>query len=340
MDDSIIFAICSRFLTHGKASATAVAAWARSELGRNDITRERVYPIIQEGMRRGFLVLRPPRNELLAQRIADRYKAKLGNVQVLNVQGPGALEQVASAGAELTLSLIKELGSRKDEVHVGLGSGNTLMMVARQLGRLLKSENDLPDLVFHALTSGFSVREPISAPVAMFSFFNEAATNVGYVGLFSEAVVRTGEYEGVVRLPGVRESFDEKDNINIIITSHASSNNESGQLYQFMKQYSSSGFDALKMEGWVGDVLFRPYSESKPILIDSGIRAVTLFEISELIEICKKGGKYIVLISGPSSRSATCSTKSDALRPLLSQDLRVWTHLVTDAGTAIEVLQD
>jgi hypothetical protein len=107
-----------------------------------------------------------------------------------------------------------------------------------------------------------------------------------------------------------------------------------------MKQYSSSGFDALKMEGWVGDVLFRPYSESKPILIDSGIRAVTLFEISELIEICKKGGRYIVLISGPSSRSATCSTKSDALRPLLSQDLRVWTHLVTDAGTAIEVLQD
>ena len=340
MDDSIIFAICARFLTHGKASATAVAAWAQSELGRNDITRERVYPIIQEGMRRGFLVLRPPRNELLAQRIADRYKAKLGNVQVLNVQGPGALEQVASAGAELTLSLIKELGSRKDEVHVGLGSGNTLMMVARQLGRLLKSENDLPDLVFHALTSGFSVREPMSAPVAMFSFFNEAATNVGYVGLFSEAVVRTGEYEGVVRLPGVRESFDEKDNINIIITSHASSNNESSQLYQFMKQYSSTGFDALKMEGWVGDVLFRPYSELKPILIDSGIRAVTLFEISELIEICKKGGRYIVLISGPSSRSATFSTKSDALRPLLSQDLRVWTHLVIDTGTAIEVLQD
>jgi len=214
------------------------------------------------------------------------------------------------------------------------------MMVARQLGRLLKSENGLPDLVFHALTSGFSVREPISAPVAMFSFFNEAATNVGYVGLFSEAVVRTAEYEGVVRLPGVRESFDEKDKINIIITSHASSNNESGQLYQFMKQYSSSGFDALKMEGWVGDVLFRPYSELKPILIDSGIRAVTLFEIGELIEICKKGGRYIVLISGPSSRSPAFSTKSDALRPLLSQDLRVWTHLVTDAGTAIEVLRD
>ena len=339
MEDNIVFAICSRFLTSEKASASAVAAWARRELGRNDITREKVYPIIQEGMRRGFLELRPPRNELLAQRIADRYKAKLGNVQVLDVQGPGALEHVAAAGARLTLALIKELGTRKDEVHVGLGSGNTLMMVARQLGRLLKSESDLPDLVFHALTSGFSVREPILAPVAMFSFFNEATTNVGYVGLFSEAVVRTGEYEALVKLPGVRESFEEKHKIDILITSHASSTNENAQLYQFMKQYSSTGFDALKREGWVGDVLFRPYSEHKPIVIDSGIRAVTLFEISELIEICKKGGRYIVLISGPSGRSTTTSTKSDSLRPLLSQDLRVWTHLVTDSGTAVEVLQ-
>jgi DNA-binding transcriptional regulator LsrR (DeoR family) len=340
MDDSIIFAICSRFLTHGKASATAVAGWAQKELGRDDITRERVYPLIQEGMRRGFLVLRPPRNELLAQRIADRYKARLGNVRVLDVQGPGTLEHVASAGAELTLSLIKELGSGKDSVHVGLGSGNTLMKVARQLGRLLKSEDDLPDLVFHALTSGFSVREPMSAPVAMFSNFNEVATNVGYVGLFAEAVVRTGHYEEVLKLPGVSESFEEKDKIDIIITSHASANDESGQLYRFMKQFAPAGFDALQSAGWIGDVLFRPYSESKPILVDSGIRAVTLFEISELIEICRKKHKYVVLISGPSSRSVSIRTRSDALRPLLSQDLRVWTHLVTDTGTAREVLQD
>ena len=340
MDDSIIFAICSRFLTYGKVSATAVARWAQKDLGRDDITRERVYPILQEGMRRGFLVLRPPRNELLAQRIADRYKARLGNVRVLDVQGPGSLEHVALAGAELTISLIKELGSRKDAVHVGLGSGNTLMTVSRQLGRLLKSENDLPDLIFHALTSGFSVREPMSAPVAMFSYFNEAATNVGYVGLFAEAVVRSGQYEEVMKLPGVIESFENKDQIDIIITSHASANDESCQLYRFMKQFAPAGFDALKKAGWTGDVLFRPYSESKPILIDSGIRAVTLFEISELIEICKNDRKYVVLISGPSSRSVSLRTRSDALRPLLSQDLRVWTHLVTDARTAIEVLQD
>jgi DNA-binding transcriptional regulator LsrR (DeoR family) len=69
------------------------------------------------------------------------------------------------------------------------------------------------------------------------------------------------------------------------------------------------------------------------------VRAVTLFELDELVAIAKdrSNGKYVVLVAGPCGECG--ATKKNALRPLLANErLRLWTHLIVDAKTAKELL--
>ena len=178
----------------------------------------------------------------------------------------------------------------------------------------------------------------VAALPALASDLVKSSVKDAYAGLKSIICRKWGDTSAVAKSVDALEANPKSKGQAAVLSEHVNAVNAMADVE--VMQALAKLVDALKKEGWVGDVLFRPYSEHKPIVIDSGIRAVTLFEISELIEICRKGGSYIVLISGPSSRSATMSTKSDSLRPLLSQDLRVWTHLVTDSATAIEVLQD
>src|SRR4051812_20370667 len=80
-----------------------------------------------------------------------------------------------------------------------------------------------------------------------------------------------------------------------------------------------------------GDVQFRMYSDTAPITPPRGIRAVTLFELSELVEMAGSRNKFVVLLSGPCGATDCGRTRTDALRPLLTQPkLRVWSHLVCD----------
>jgi hypothetical protein len=91
-------------------------------------------------------------------------------------------------------------------------------------------------------------------------------------------------------------------------------------------------------QGWVGDVQYLPYSTTGPIGVASGVRAVTLFELSELVEMVKSGNKHVVLVGGPCGHCG--ASKTEALRPLLEEpSLRVWSHLVVDAGTAEKLIE-
>ena len=102
--------------------------------------------------------------------------------------------------------------------------------------------------------------------------------------------------------------------------------------------------DELAKKGWVGDVQFRPYSAKGAIQLASGIRAVTLFELDELVELAarnlkqKKSDKHVFLVVGP---CLDCSRlKTDALVPLLANPkLRAWNHAVIDLQTAKSLLE-
>lgn len=367
--DEVIYGVCSRFLDelgmlhdphsapadgHRHGAARAVAQWAQQRWKRDDLTRERVYPMFWEAARRNFLFLLPPRELHLAEQIAakfnlDQYGENNEIIQVVNVQGPDAAAHVAAAGADLVLSLIERLAERKrgKPVHIGLGAGFATLVVAKRLAALVRSKIGFPDLVVHALSAGgFLADEPQKAPITYFSYFEDSLVNVEYVALFSQTFVSSQEdFDKVKKSPGVAKSFQRAEEIDIVITSLAGARHGHGVLVKLLKWLIDDGalapdvLERMAQAGWKGDVQFRPYSSSGPMLDECPVRAVTLFELPDLVRMARTEGKYVVLLGGPCGECAT--PKTPALRPLLAEpELRLWTHLLTDAQTAKELLEE
>jgi len=376
--DELVFAVCARFLDQlglqygsgkrekGKAdltkadqrgAAAAVAEWLRQKYGHTVLSREQIYPIFWEAARRGFLLLQPPREQDFARQIAERHDVSrfaqdAETIQVVNVRGTEASSHVASAGADLLLSLIKKLGRKKKErgaadpsVHVGLGGGYSAMVVAKRLAERIYSDLDCPPLVLHALSGGgFLIDEPRKSPITYFTFFDDVLVDVKFVALFSATVVPSEQYEQVISNPGVRESFELAQQIDIVVTSFAQAGHRHGLLNQHLKHLMDTGalkpqdLDRMKAAGWIGDVQFRPYGPRGPILDECPVKAVTLFELADLVAMARREDKYVVLFAGPCGECG--ETKTEALLPLLTEPkLRLWTHLVTDVQTASQLLQ-
>lgn len=361
----LILAVCDRFLAHfdseynprsahvhkgRKGAASAIADWLKTERKRPDLTREKIYPLFWEAARRRILWLRPPYEFDVAQRIADKYE--VGDalddrrmIEVVGVQGAEAGRHVSTAGAERVLLLIKEIGRRKQPVHLGLGAGHTAMMVARHLADRVRADPDCPSLVVHAISAGgFQADKPQRCPTTYLNYFDGALTDVRFVALFSQTIASNEEYEQIRKSPDVRAAFDKAGEIDIVVTSFAWAEDKHGLLRQFLAHLiAESGLDSetiTKMQeaGWVGDVQFRPYSSEVPLLDECPVRAVTLFELSDLVELTKTEDKYVVLLARP---CGVCDElKTPALKPLLTApDLQLWTHLVLDARTASMLLK-
>jgi hypothetical protein len=334
--------------------AAAVADWLKREQGR-PATREKIYPLLWEAFRRKILVLEPPPEEAVAEKVLYRYgleqylteDADLTPIRVVNVHGHEAHGHVAAAGARLVISLIKRLGKKKSRVHIGLGPGVSARRVAERVGRLLAYDDECPNLKIHALSSGgLTLDHPAIMPVTFFSCFDEARADVQYTGLFTEAVVWCKEYDRLIQNPSVRRAFDEKADIDIVITTFNAAYSPEGKphncgiLANYLNEWDEGAQTrtALKRAGWVGDVQFLPYSEAGPIRQTAGIRTVALFELDELAEMARQEDKYVVLLAGPCRECHM--TRAPALRPLLALPrLRVWTHVVTDIVTAQTMLR-
>ncbi|MHC4404348.1 MAG: sugar-binding domain-containing protein, partial [Planctomycetota bacterium] len=303
-----------------------------------------------EAARRDFLLLRPPREQYLAEQLAERYRLDRGPgsrhaIQVVNARGRDAVRHVTSAGADLVYSLIHEVGKRKKRVHIGLGGGFSTMMVAKRLAAHVYSDLACPPLVLHALSAGaFLIDMPHKAPVTYFSYFDGALPEIEAVALFSETVVSEGEYERVKQNPGVRNSLERASEIDVVVTSLASAHDEHGMLGQYLEALMREGgleegaVDKMRAAGWIGDVQFRPYSPEGPITEECPVRAVTLFELPDLVSRVQNDQKYVVLLAGPCGECGR--PKADALKPLLTNPkLRLWTHLVSDVDTASKLLK-
>jgi DNA-binding transcriptional regulator LsrR (DeoR family) len=333
LPDEIVFDVCQMFLDG--LGATRIADWLKAR--GYDLTREQIYPVLNEARKRGHLVLSSPREQVIARRLADRYDKPLPSIRVIDIRGPQALEHVAIGAADLALSIIKELGHTRERVHVGLGAGWTTWRVARRLASRARIEEGVPPLALHALSSGFSVSQPQMAPVSFFSFFDDSRLDVECYGLFAGAMVPSGDYEKVKRFPGVRESFELASEIDVVITSLAQAQHEHGDLYQFLQLGAPKALKALQKAGWVGDVQYRPYSATGPVTMDAEVRAVVLFELADLVRLAATMHKHVVLVAGPCGGCGV--TRADALRPLVEQpSLAVWNHLVVDTVTATKLL--
>lgn len=374
--DELIFAVCDRFFHQlgrsfqqsqnqsedaepekHRGAAASVAAWLKKEWGRNDLTREKIYPLFWEASRRGYLMLQAPAEKQLVEKIIDRYQLKShpGELSVVNIRGESAPFHVTSKAADIIVELIDKVYAEKNAdlpkgeppraVHIGMGAGFAAMLVAKRLAQKVSFGGDCPPLVLHAISSGgFLVDEPHKAPTTYFSYFDQSITNIKYVALFSETIVDNESYESHIKNPGIRLPFEKRDEIDIVVTSLAAADHEHGLLVRYLTHLVEQNLldknllQGMLDAGWIGDVQFRPYTVDGPLEKDCPVRAVTLFELEELVQLAKSGNRYVVLVAGPCGECG--ALKTEALKPLLANDqLRLWSHLVTDAGTARTLLQ-
>jgi DNA-binding transcriptional regulator LsrR (DeoR family) len=338
--DELVFAVCERFIKGEDPATIAKRLNHEMDLERRGVklTRERIYPLVREGVPLGYILLCPPIHRSLSQRLADRYRVEdATRIRVVSIRGKPAAQQLATAGAEVLLGLIKEVGAKKNPVHLGFGSGWTTMLVARRLVQLMRRDYEGPGLVLHALSSGFDATDPLRSPVAFFGPFQELPIEVSYVGLFASAAVPVEDYERVKKQPGVRESFERAREIDIVVSSLASASDDHGALNRFFHFGKGPGAAELRRQGWVGDFQYLPLGRHGPIRLERGIRAVTLFELPDFVRMVRSPDKYVVLVAGPCGECG--KTKEDALIPLLEEpSLKIWSHLVTDAQTADRLL--
>jgi len=338
----LLVEICHRFMTGARPAA--IAEWLGGEVNQQ-VSREEIYPLMREAIKRGYFAILPPVDQILSQRIADRYRGGMDKdrVHVVSVNAESASDLVPAYAADLITRRIMEVGAIKNEdrVRIGLGGGTTMMRVAQALSARLRSAPELPRLGLHVVTAGFAVNRPRTAPITFLSLFDRVATDIDYVGLFAPAVVEAQDFDEIRALPGVKESFEGAKDIDLVVTSLAAADDEHGELNEFMVhagERTESTLDALRKEGWIGDLHYHPYSSKGPITdVSTTVKAVSLFDLEDLTQLAARNDKHVVVVAGPCGRCG--KTKTEALRPLLeSPHLKVWTDVVMDFTTARELL--
>lgn len=365
LPNEVVLFVCQQFFEQAGArrwpapKVKEIAATANRRLkelrpdAAYEFTREQIYPVLREAFLRGFLQYSPPIEEEMKRWLANWTGCPNDCFRVVNAIDPAtARDQVCAAAAELLIDLIREAGEQPaiasdGRIHIGIPAGYTSMMTCRHLAARLRAASDVPDLVFHSLTTGWKIDRPQEDPTALCGLFLDLPVNVNWVGLFSEPVVRTGlrsdaMFQKVLDKPGVSEPRRLRDDISIVLTAHG--NAEGSYLEELVRELEPKAVDQLRKQGWIGDVCFSPFNEHGPIESGVSVRAVTLFNLSELQQLASQDGRSVVLVSAPTvvpDSDQTSAPRSQSLLPLLQQreTLRCWTHVVTDASTVREVIR-
>ncbi len=345
-----------------KGCCVRTANELNERFGRDDMTRERIYPLIWEAMRRNFVVMNAPIAENLSKSIIEKFnlgeriEATNGAVTVVNVVGNTASRRVGEAAADSVVTLIDKVRKEKEaraiangedpekvRVHLGLGAGFTAMTLADRLSTRFSAET--PKLMLHALTpGGYYFQKQQNSPTSYFQRFFDKQFDVECQGMFAPPIVGTDNYERLRVNPSLRANFTQRDDIDILVTSLATAKDPHGLVRQYFIHLRENGHidedvvQSLEKQNWVGDVLFQPYSATQPIYPKT-LRTVSLFNFQELVEFSNRPGKHVVVIGAPCGECH--ASKASAILPLLKEpSMRLWTRLFIDRDAAIELLQD
>jgi len=335
---NVILEVCERFLREQQLEVRQIARDMQNILP--GMTREHVYLLLREGVRRGFVQFKPPVDEDRQKRLKARFPGAVRDITVVDAVGATVIDHLARCTAECVLQNIKAYPGR-DEVHIGFGAGRTVQRVAWHLTGLLQHEPDMPRLVLHALGTGFAADDPSTSAASFFGLFHdlERTLRLDYRLVPAPPFVAWNQYAALLkRRPDLNRALRESKKIDIVITTLNDANHEHGLLYSFMQLAGEEALRKLIRAGWVGDVLWRPYSAEGPITENIGIRPVTMFELSALVRLAGRPERHVYMVAGPCPQ---CSIlKTEALRPLLARpSLRICNHLVIDTDTAYSLLQ-
>ncbi len=342
-DDAVVFRVAQLFIgERGEGlTPTAIAKQVNQEFPRQkELTRERIYPLIGEAVRRGYVKLVPPVEEQLAARVRAKYPG-LGPSILRVVETAGAHDnaKVAAVAAELALDHLGEIvkGKQSAVVGVGLGPGRATLDFCRAFGGLLAGHPEPVKLRLVAISAGCPANVPEYASISFFNLFPKHLVE-SKVGLFAETLVRLNAFKEIQQRAGVKEAFAARASIDLVVTSMGDVQDEDDLLCMFLRQ-SGQDVSRLQAAGWIGNVQYRPYTAKGPVKEKpSDLRAVTLFELEDLARVATQKNKHVILIA---RQCGICGrTRAEALQPLLTNPaLKVFSTLVMDAATAREMLK-
>ena len=342
-DDALVFRVAQLFLgERGEGrSPSAIAEQVTREFHRQPaLTREAIYPLIAEAVRRGFLKLVPPVDQQLAERLSAKYPSlATSTLRVVQTAGPHDNAKVAAVAAELALDHLAEIVKAKKSplVGIGLGPGRATLDFCRTFASLLAGYPEPVKLKLVAISAGCPANVPEYASISFFNLFPPHVVD-SKVGLFAETLVPLAAFEAIKERAGVSEAFAARESIDLIVTSMGDVRDKHDLLSMFLRQ-SAEHEGRLQAGGWVGTVQYRPYTLKGPVQEKpNDLRAVTLFELDDLVRIAGQKNKHVILIA---RQCGMCErTRAEALRPLLTNPgLKVFSTLVLDAATARELLK-
>jgi len=343
-DDPLVFRVAELFLGGRGAglSPSDIAAKVSGEFARKPaLTREAIYPLIGEAVRRGFLRLVPPVDRQLAEQVSAKYPSlHPGALHVVQTAGPHDNAKVAVVAAELALQHLADVlkTKRGPVVGVGLGPGRATLDFCRAFSSLLAGYPEPVKLKLVAISAGCPANEPEFASISFFNLFPPHVVD-SKVGLFAETLVPLKDFNQIKGRAGVKEAFEAQPDIDLVVTSMGDVRDEHDLLCTFLRQSSKEGVGRLLRRGCIGNVQYRPYTAKGPVEEQPGdLRAVTLYELDGLVQFAGQKNKHVILIA---RQCGMCKrTRAEALRPLLTNpNLKVFSTLVMDAATARELLQ-
>ncbi|MBN2329692.1 MAG: hypothetical protein JXR73_21300 [Candidatus Omnitrophica bacterium] len=300
--------------------------------------RESVYPMLVIAKEKNILRLIPPVENTLKSEICKKFNLPEKHITVVYSSEDNTGANVAAKAAEIALDFIEEIGSSTNKpVGIGLGPGSATLDFCRYLKDYVQTEIYAPLLNLYAISAGGSAFFPQYASISFFNLFPPKLVKQK-VGLFAETLVPTQEYDEIINRPIVSEAFKQRDAVDIVVTGMGDMNDQHDLLRGFLEK-NKINIQRLIRQGWIGNVQYRPFSVNGPIHEKKNeMRAVTLFELEDFVDLAKTKDKHVILIA---RKCGGCgNTRVHALLPLLvNPNLKVWSEIVMDGDTAKDLLK-
>jgi hypothetical protein len=300
------------------------------------LNRQQPYQILRKAAEHGRIRYVAPIESELSVAFKHRYDW-LHSVEVVHT---AALSDIAEHAAGKLLDLItgsRTGGQPKPEFHIGFAGGGLLQHTARLLAdKLRRTTRPLPETIFfHSMVARFD-EDPATDPNSFVGYLNSwprLPVAVRFIGLMAPGMVEVATAAQLRKMEGIREAYDRVPELDVVVTS-AGGHWQTGcsRLHEMYKAKGSTTLLArLEQEGCLGDLMWRPFGPNGPIELNSGSRAMTLVELSELPKMIA-GGKWVLAVLGP---CVSCGKpKTGILRALLGQRSPFLTDIVVDSVTA------
>ncbi len=258
LSDELVYDVCEKFIRYNLSTKDIADEVKDPE--KHKISREEVYAIVREGLRRKFVLLFAPVERELADRISDKFALNaITNIEhasatasapfmsVVPSRGRSVMESVATEAATLTIKLIREIAEHKKKesrdkkavrVHVAFAAGASSKICATTLAAMCRTQADLPPLALHAISSGFDITDTSTAPATFFQSFEGIREDIQTYALYSAPFVRVEEYKAKRESTSIAKAVRAAEEVDIVVTGFASATDEHGELRRYIHEYA------------------------------------------------------------------------------------------------------